>query len=125
MAVHRIHLYYSKSNAKTFHEWLTQWQSDKPTSTTDEVVNDIPESPVSTQTDTDAEYYRVSLTYEFSMSAVTVFREPYEALVKHCQWSVVAYHQCTHDEIDPVNCDWDRVERDQPVPDYVPSVSAE
>jgi hypothetical protein len=125
MTVHRIRLYYNAADAQTFHEWLTQWQSDKPTDTADNVVNDIPESPVSAQLDIDAAYYKVSLTYEFSMSAVTVFREPYEALVKHCEWSVAAYHQCTHDEIDPVDCNWDRVERDQPVPAYVPSLSTE
>jgi hypothetical protein len=125
MPVHRIQLIYSLSDAKALHEWLSQWQSTKPTDTADSVVNDIPESPVSARTDTDAAYYRVSLSYQFSMAVETVFREPYEALSDYCEWHRIGYHACTHDRDSPDECSIDRVLADGSVPAYVPSLSTE
>jgi hypothetical protein len=123
--IHRVRLHYSTTGSQTFHDWLTQWQSHKPTDTADSVVNDIPESPVSVQPDTDDDYYAVSLSYEFSMSVETVFREPYQALSDYCEWHRVGYHACTHDQDSPDECRIDRVLADGPVPAYVPSVSTE
>jgi hypothetical protein len=124
MTVHRICLLYPLEGSKTFHSWLADWNNTRDSDTGDEMVNQIPDAPVTPRDELNPEYYSVALSYDFSESPAEVLKEPYLALTDFCDWSRVGYHECDHDKDNPEPCAFidDHVFEDGTIPDHVPTL---
>jgi hypothetical protein len=124
MTVHRIQLYYSTTDAQTFHSWVADWNSTRDGDTGDELTNKIPDVPVDPRDDSNAEYYSAMLSYDFAEPPTEVLKDPYHALVDLCDWCRVGYHECDHDEDNPEPCAFtdDHVLEHGTIPDHVPTL---
>jgi predicted Zn-dependent protease len=127
MYTHKIKLYYSVTGADRFHQSLQQLHDSVNTETTDLIINEVPDSPVSKLNQKDSEYYTLTLNYPPNENPIEILEQINQELVKYCDWSQVGYHKCEDVSDNPAktNClrSEDKIHRDGDIPKYIPSLN--
>jgi hypothetical protein len=112
MVIHRVRVRYSEAGASSFNTWLDTWLTNM--SPWSERENTVPLLRDASSVNT--AYYGGDLTFSWSEDAAIIKDQLSGYMSAYCDWSILGYHVCTHDESTPQPCGWDDVVRDGAVP---------
>jgi hypothetical protein len=112
MSVHRVRLVYSEGGGESFNGWLETWLTNMaPWS---ERENTVPARRDAELVDTP--HYRGNLTFQWTEDKSIIMDQLWGYLTAYCDWALLGYHVCTHDEDNPQPCEWGTVKTNGSVP---------
>jgi hypothetical protein len=117
VSIHRVRLVYSEGGAASFNGWLETWLTNmQPWA---ERENGVP-STVEPYPDSDwPAHYRGDLTFDWSEDKAIIEDQLNGYLGPYCDWGIVGYHICDHDEADRDGCSWESVTEHGIIPEGV------
>jgi hypothetical protein len=116
MSVHRVRLIYSEGGSQSFNGWLSTWLTNmQPWSARENALPTLVE-PVGSSAPA---HYRGDLTFAWSEDRAIIEDQLNGYLGPYCDWGIVGYHVCDHDQDDRDGCSWGSVTEHGAVPEEV------
>lgn len=102
MSLHRVRLIYSEAGASSFNNWLETWLINmQPWEAHENTVPTLNDGPF-----TDTPHYRGDLIFSWSKDKSIIEDQLNGYISSYCDWAIVAYHVCDHDEENSSHCYW-------------------